>query len=72
MQNVYKRTPSNCINAWQIKKIKINEANVSQELKTTEYVLCYRLRHMIPQAKYLQDTTDLKERPKCRQSNLLV
>ena len=33
MQYVYKPTPSNFRNARQIKKLKTNKANVSQELK---------------------------------------
>ena len=51
------------------KKLKANEANISQELKTT---VCVRSAHMLLQAKYSQYTNEQKGRPKCRQSNLLV
>ena len=54
------------------KKLETNEANISQELKTTMPVLCYnRLRHMLPKAKYSQNTTKWKERPKCRKKELI-
>ena len=44
------------------KKLKTNEANISQVLKTTVSVLCYRLRHMLSQAKYSQYTQGLIEK----------
>ena len=44
------------------KKLKTNEANISQVLKTTVCVLCYRLRHMLSQAKYSQYTQGLIEK----------
>ena len=44
------------------KKLKTNEANISQVLKTTLCVLCYRLRRMLSQAKYSQYTQGLIEK----------
>ena len=63
MQNVYKLTHLVRVEIpGKYKKLKTNEANISQVLKTTVCVLCYRLRHMLSQAKYSQYTQGLIEK----------
>ena len=72
MQNIYKLIPSNCRNTRQTEKTEKNEANISQELETSVCVLCYRLRHRLPQDKSSQCKTEWKGRPRCRERNSLV